>query len=80
MNQKSTNRILASLIALTAFIGTGLATAQTLEITEYAHELVLGDVTLPSSTAGTLIFRSCESCDPVALPVRRYFSKLCKIR
>lgn len=65
------NRITHCLVALTAVgaLAASQAPARTLEIVETAHEAALGDVTFPTSTAGTVIFRSCASCDPVALPV-----------
>jgi len=60
---------LAQAIAIGSLLLAGAVSAQTLEIKETAHELALGDITLPGSTAGTLVFRSCAECDPVALPV-----------
>lgn len=43
---------------------------------ERSYELALTDVTLPSSTAGTLIFKACEDCASESLQVTaetRYF-------
>jgi len=66
------NRIkngLGRICAIGTLLVSGAISAQSLELVESAHELTLTDVTLPSSTSGTLIFRSCAQCDPVALPV-----------
>ena len=60
-------RRLLLIAAAGALIGT--ASAKTLEIVEGAYEAVLGDVSFPGSTAGTLIVRMCSTCDPVALRV-----------
>jgi hypothetical protein len=43
--------------------------ARTLEMQEGAYEVVLADVRFPGSTAGTLIIRTCATCDPIALTV-----------
>lgn len=59
------------LISLAALGLSGAASSQTLEITESAHELTLSNVILPSSTAGTLIYKSCAECDSVGAQVRQ---------
>ena len=56
-------------IALGAFALVGAAAAQTLEIVEGARELELGNVSFPDSTAGTLIFKNCPTCEATALRV-----------
>ena len=43
--------------------------AQTLELTEGAWELTLGQVTFPTNTFGVLSFRDCASCTPKTLSV-----------
>ncbi|HEX7080018.1 MAG TPA: hypothetical protein VF329_03290 [Gammaproteobacteria bacterium] len=46
------------------------------ELVERSYELTLDTVTLPDSTAGTVIFRECDTCDPKSLRVTsatRYF-------
>ena len=40
------------------------AIAQDLALVEGAHELVLGDIAFPGSAAGTLIFKTCDTCEP----------------
>jgi hypothetical protein len=50
-----------------ALIGT--ASARTFEAVEGAYEAVLGDVTFPSSIAGTLIVKMCSTCEATALSV-----------
>jgi len=62
------NRFYA-LLAIASFASAGPAAAQTLELRERAHELSLGNVALPNSTAGTLIFKACETCDSQAVRV-----------
>jgi hypothetical protein len=67
-------RALLTLALIVAFSGDLLA--RDLELVESAYELSLGDVTMPGSTAGSVIFRPCESCDTVSLRVSsttRYF-------
>lgn len=60
-----------ALISLAALGLSSAASGQTLQITESAHELTLTDVILPSSTAGTLIYKSCAECDSVGVSVRQ---------
>ncbi len=67
-------RALLTLALTAAFSGNLLA--RDLELVESAYELSLGDVTMPGSTAGSVIFRPCETCDTVSLRVSsttRYF-------
>lgn len=62
----------------TALLGAASATqAQpALELKEASYELTLENVTLPSSTVGTVIFRECPECATHSMPVNpatRYF-------
>lgn len=43
--------------------------AQTLQLVEGAYELLLADVTLPSSSAGNVVFKMCANCDTQILAV-----------
>lgn len=56
-------------LALGTLLAASAVSAQTLQLTENAYELTLADITLPGSTVGTLIFRTCESCDPQSVQV-----------
>lgn len=56
-------------LAIGALLAANAVSAQTLELTENAHELTLGDVTFPGSTVGTLIFTPCETCDAQSVRV-----------
>jgi hypothetical protein len=47
----------------------GIAAARDFEMLEEAHEIVLADVTLPTSAAGAVVFRPCADCDTVRLQV-----------
>ncbi len=52
-------------IALSLLLLAGNATAgRTLELVENGIEAALADVTMPGGAAGTLIYRTCEACDP----------------
>lgn len=62
------NRI-SRLLAVGGLFVAGSALAQTLELTENAVELSLGDITFPESSVGTLIYQACEDCDSVAVRV-----------
>jgi hypothetical protein len=55
-------------MVLALSMGAAIA-ARTLELVEGAYELVLADVIMPASTAGTTIFKVCASCDSIGLPV-----------
>ena len=58
-------------LLLIAVAGTliGAANARTLEIVEGAYEAVLGDVTFPESTDGTLVVKMCVTCVSTRLEV-----------
>lgn len=43
--------------------------ARTLEVTEGAYELSLGEFNVPRSRVGTASFRICSTCETVALSV-----------
>ena len=45
------------------------AMPRTLEVLEYTSELRMSNVIFPLSTAGTVIFKSCPSCDSYTLRV-----------
>lgn len=47
----------------------GIAGAQSLELVEGAAELELSDVTFPDDPFGSVIFTSCETCEPRVMPV-----------
>ena len=57
------------LLALCGLASGSLVIAQDLELVEGAHELALGNIAFPGSAAGTLIFKSCDTCEPQAYPV-----------
>lgn len=63
--------------ALSLLLVAGAASAgRTLEIVENGTEASLADMTMPSSSAGTVIFKTCDTCDPKSLRVTsdtRYF-------
>jgi hypothetical protein len=59
----------ATLILTLATIGASVAQARDIELVEGAYEVSLDAVTLPGSTAGTVSFRTCASCDSVGLRV-----------
>ena len=48
---------------------TDLSATRVLEQIEDAYEVPLGEVSLPRSVAGTVIFKPCEACKTVALRV-----------
>ena len=48
---------------------TDLSATRVLEQLEDAHEVPLGEVSLPRSVAGTVIFKPCAACETVALRV-----------
>lgn len=58
-------------VSICALAWTSLASAhyRIIEQKEKSYELVLKDVTIPGSTAGTVIFKACEDCDPQSLRV-----------
>ena len=55
------------LAAATILIGT--AEAREMTLVEGAYEASLGNVTMPGSTAGTVLFRTCNDCDTTGLRV-----------
>lgn len=60
-----------TIVAVCAFSAAD-ASAQgrrSLEQVEKSYELVIDQVTLPSSGVGTVIFKECDTCQPVALRV-----------
>ena len=57
-----------TVIALATLL-VGAVNARTLEIVENAYETVLSEVSFPGNIAGTLVIRSCSSCDPRAMAV-----------
>lgn len=55
---------------------TASAFKRVFELLEGSYELILDEVTLPDSTAGTIIFRECDTCERRSLRVTsgtRYF-------
>lgn len=81
--------MVASLMAGTAW------GARTIEFLEGSYEARLSNITFPSSTAGTLIFRPCSTCDGRAhqvdsstvysgpdgpLPLDRFLDKVAELR
>ena len=62
------NRILCMLLILAGAASPALA-VRVLEQPEGAYELDLNDVTLPGSTAGSIIFQPCPDCATVSLRV-----------
>lgn len=60
--------IFATLVLLLSSLSSAWA-YRVLEQVEAAHELVLGEVSLPRSAAGTVIFKPCPDCNTTALRV-----------
>lgn len=61
--------IRAALTLVLGFSIATLSTARDLEMLEGAYELVLDDIVLPGSTAGTAVLQPCADCDRVGLRV-----------
>jgi hypothetical protein len=57
------------IVAMLGLHGPAKTDAQTLQIIEGAYELTLGNVYFPSSTVGSVIFRSCAQCESRTLRV-----------
>jgi hypothetical protein len=62
------NRLLCMLLLLAGSTSPAWA-VRVLEQPEGAYELSLNDVTLPGSTAGSIIFQPCPDCTTVSLRV-----------
>lgn len=60
-------RVFVTLALALALSGTALA--RDLELVEGAYELSLEGTIMPGSTAGSVIFRPCDTCDRVSLRV-----------
>lgn len=70
------HRIAFALVAACALAGTASAHYRILEKIEDSYELALDSVTLPGSTAGSIIFTPCSGCNVQSLRVSaatRYF-------
>jgi hypothetical protein len=52
-----------------ASVSLNAGAAQTLQLVEGAYELLLADVSFPSSIAGNVTFKTCSSCDTQVRPV-----------
>ena len=61
-------KFLTALIAAAGILA-GTVYARDLEMVEGAYEVKLGNVTLPRSSAGNTLLRTCDSCDTVGLRV-----------
>ena len=62
--------ILISTLVLGA-IGTAWAAPRIIDQPEGAIELSFGDVRMPTSTAGSVIFKTCQQCESKSLLVNR---------
>ncbi len=60
--------IFATLVLLLGSLSSAWA-YRVIEQTEDAYELMLGEVSLPRSAAGTVIFKPCPDCNTTALRV-----------
>jgi hypothetical protein len=70
-------RILSiALLACSLAAGGNAFATRILDQVEKSYELALADIILPGNSAGTVIFKPCETCDTTSLQVdgnTRYF-------
>jgi hypothetical protein len=69
-------RILSSLLLGLCLVGGNASALKIYNQLEKSYELTLAGIILPNSTAGTVIFKPCDTCDTTSLQVdskTRYF-------
>lgn len=63
------SKVLSASLLVLLLAGSNAFALRILGPVESSYELSLGDVILPRSTAGTVIFKPCDTCDTTSLTV-----------